>query len=124
MLNETVKGRLQQLLQQIYDGQECQSRRSSRAHFDVLVELRMEKFAHAGETVVVNMHGALIRTSAGFQLGDQVTIHVLRTGKSAPGRVVFATYEVSHHYGIELDERANIWGLSDIPPDWQKCSRC
>ena len=126
MPKETDKGRLQQLLRQIHDGQESQSRRSSRVHFDVdvLVELRTEKVAHAGEAVVVNMHGALIRTSAGFQLGDQVTIHVHRTGKSAPGHVVFTTNEVSHYYGIKLDEPANIWGLSDIPLDWQECSQC
>jgi hypothetical protein len=97
------------------------SRRSSRISYDVLVELQAERFAYAGETVVVNLHGALIRTSAPLELGIPVTLHVHITGKAAPGRVVFASYEnAPPHFGVELDKPANIWGLSDAPPDWQE----
>ena len=95
------------------------SRRSSRMKCDVLVELQGERIAYAGETVVVNLHGALIRTSAILELGNLVTIHVQQTGKVAPGRVVFASYEKSPHYGVELDKPANIWGLTDPPADWR-----
>ena len=83
------------------------------------VELQGERIAYAGETVVVNLHGALIRTSATLELGNIVTIHVQQTGKAAPGRVVFASYEPSRHYGVELDKPDNIWGLADAPADWQ-----
>ena len=96
------------------------SRRSSRLSYDVLVELQGERFAYAGETAVVNLHGALIRTSANLELGTPVTIHVYRTGKAAPGRIVFASYDSSPHYGVELDQPANIWGLTDAPSDWQE----
>lgn len=96
------------------------SRRSSRITYDVLVELKDERFAWAGETVVVNVHGALIKTSAVLELGNRVTIHVHSTGKAASGRVVFASYEHSPHFGVELDKPANIWGLRDAPADWQQ----
>ena len=95
------------------------SRRSSRVKYDVLVELQGEQFAYAGETLVVNLHGALIRTSAPLELGNIVTIHVQQTGKVAPGRVVFASYENSPHYGVELNKPANIWGMTDISADWK-----
>lgn len=96
------------------------SRRSTRISYDVIVELKGERFAYAGETSVVNLHGALIRTTAPLELGTQVTIHVHRTGQAAPGRIVFASYEKPPHFGVELDKPANIWGLTDTPPDWQE----
>ena len=105
------------------DGRETKelrrSRRSSRVNCDILVELQDERLAYAGETVVVNLHGALIKTSAPLELGNLVTIHVHRTGKAASGRVVFASYETSRHYGVELDKPTNIWGLTEAPADWQ-----
>ena len=98
------------------------SRRSSRVNFDVLLELHDERFAFAGQTVVVNLHGALIRTSAALNLGTVVTIHVHQTGKAARARVVFSSYEESPHYGIELEVPENIWGLVDAPEDWETFS--
>lgn len=95
------------------------SRRSSRVQFDVLVELRDEKFAFAGETLAVSLHGALIRVAAAFRVGAGVRIHVLQTDKVALGRVVFAGFKDAPHYGIELDAPENIWGLEDIPDDWR-----
>lgn len=96
------------------------SRRSTRIDYDVLVELKGERFAYAGHTSLVNLHGALIKTAARLDLGTQVTIYVHHTGKSASGRVVFASYDSLSHYGIDLEEPANIWGLTEAPPDWQE----
>lgn len=95
-------------------------RRSTRIDYDVLVELKGEQFAYAGETSIVNLHGALIKTAALLELGTQVTIHVHQTGKAASGRVVFASYDNPPHYGVELEEAANIWGLMETPADWQE----
>jgi len=95
------------------------SRRTSRVKYDVLVELEGEKFAYAGETIVVNLHGALIRSSAALDLGSPVIIHVQQTGKAAQAKVVFASYDRPPHYGVELEKPDNIWGLTDAPPDWQ-----
>lgn len=97
-------------------------RRSARIAAAVLIEVQGDGFAHAGEAVKVNLHGALIRTAASLELGSPITIHVPRTGKSAHGRIVFASYENSPHYGIELDRPDNIWGLRDVPEDWKNGS--
>ena len=92
-------------------------RRSTRVETDVLIELQGERFAYAGETLTVNLHGALVRTSAPLQIGTPITVHVHRTGKSAPAHIVFAQ-ESSSRYGIELDHPDNIWGISAAPADW------
>ena len=93
-------------------------RRSSRVATDVLIEVQGEDFAYAGETVTVNLHGALIRTSASLELGTPVVLFVHRTGKSARAHVVFASHEANTRYGIEFDQPDNIWGISGIPADW------
>jgi len=93
-------------------------RRSTRVQTDVLIEVQGQDFAYAGETVTVNLHGALIRTSAPLEIGTPVTVHVHRTGRSAPAHIVFATHDSGSRYGIELDHPDNIWGVSATPPDW------
>ena len=84
---------------------------------DILIEIQGERHAYAGETVTVNLHGALVRIAAPLNLGDRITLYVHRTGKSAGAGVVFADYEASL-FGIELDGPANIWGVASTPPDW------
>src|SRR5690349_879258 len=44
-------------------------RRSTRVAADVLIEVQGEKFVWAGETVIVNLHGALVRVAAPLKLG-------------------------------------------------------
>ena len=94
------------------------ARRSSRVQTDVLVEVRGEAFAYAGETLTVSMHGALIRTSAHLEIGTSVNVFVHRTGKSTRARIVFATPETGSPCGIEFDQPTNIWGLGVSPLDW------
>lgn len=97
-------------------------RRSVRVAADVLIEVQGDGFAYAGEAVTVNLHGALIRTAAPLELGSPITIHVHGTGKSAQGRIVFASFEASPHYGVELDQPDNIWGLRNVHEDWRNAS--
>ena len=97
-------------------------RRSTRIEADVLIEVQGERFAYAGETVTVNLHGALIRIAAPLNAGDRVTVHVHHTGKSAVARVVFADLELSR-FGIELERPENIWGIATPPADWESLSR-
>ena len=92
-------------------------RRSTRIPTDVLVEVQGEGFAYAGETITVNLHGALVRIAAPLKRGDQVTVHVHRTGRSAAGSVVFAN-DASRQFGIELQNPENIWGITPPPHDW------
>lgn len=92
-------------------------RRSTRVAADVLIEVQAERFAYAGETITVNLHGALVRVAGPLKHGDQVRIHVHRTGRSAPGKIVF-TSDALRQFGIELDRPENIWGMPDPPTDW------
>jgi hypothetical protein len=73
-----------------------------------------------GETIVVNLHGALVKTSGRLELGAKITVNVQLTGKSADARVVFASRERPSEYGIALDKPQNIWGISLAPADWQE----
>jgi len=93
------------------------TRRSTRISIDVLVEVQGDGFAYAGETITVNLHGALVKIAAPLNVGDRVTLYVHRTGKSAPGRVVFADAG-SSQFGVELANPKNIWGVANPPSDW------
>ena len=93
------------------------TRRSTRIATDVLVEVQGERFAYAGETISVNLHGALIRVSADLKVGDRLTIHVPSAGKSATAAIVFADLE-SSQFGLELECPDNIWGVAVPPEDW------
>jgi hypothetical protein len=73
-----------------------------------------------GETVIVNLHGALVKTSETLAVGDRVTLHVSLTGKSAPATIVFADSEDANLFGVELEQPENIWGISLSPEDWEE----
>lgn len=94
------------------------SRRSTRIAHDVLVEVQGERFAYAGETLMVNLHGALIRIAAPLKIGDRIVLYVQNTGKSAEAHIVFAD-EDSSQFGMELEHPENIWGVIIPPEDWQ-----
>jgi hypothetical protein len=94
-------------------------RRSTRIPTNVHVEVQSAGFAYVGETITVNAHGALVRIAAPLKLGERITLHVQRTGKSAPAAVVFANLS---QFGIELQSPENIWGVAAPPPDWNALS--
>ena len=73
-----------------------------------------------GETIVVNLHGALIATAIGLSIGMRISIHVYLTDKRATARVVYVDPRNAMHCGIELDEPRNIWGVSLPPDDWDE----
>jgi|GraSoiStandDraft_4_1057263.scaffolds.fasta_scaffold452819_2 hypothetical protein len=93
-------------------------RRSTRVPIQVRIDVQATGLSCDGETVVVNMHGALLRTTQQLQSGDRVTLHVHLTGKSAGARVVFADRTQALHFGIALDKPENIWGIPLPPSDW------
>jgi len=93
-------------------------RRSTRIPTDIRVEVKSDRFAYAGETITVNLHGALVRISAPLKVGDRVTLQVHHTGRSAPGAVVFAD-KGSSQFGVELERPENIWGVRVPPTDWK-----
>ena len=93
-------------------------RRSTRVPIQVRIEVQATGLLCDGETVVVNMHGALLKTSQQLDLGDRVILYVHLTGKSAGARVVFADRTQAFHFGIALDKPENIWRIPLPPPDW------
>ena len=72
-----------------------------------------------GETIVVNLHGALILTGIELRIGMRIWIHVYLTDKRATARVVCVDSENPLQCGIELDKPQNIWGISLPPDDWE-----
>jgi hypothetical protein len=94
-------------------------RRSTRVPIHVRIELHASGRSLSGETVVVNLHGALLKTSETLEVGGQITLHVSLTGKSAGARVVFADPEQALQFGIALTVPENVWGISLPPEDWE-----
>jgi PilZ domain len=95
------------------------ARRSTRVPIRIYVEVHGTGMSCDGETIVVNMHGALVRTSIPLEVGSVITIHVHLTGKSVGGRVVFAVPERPLEFGIAFDDPQNIWGIPLPPVDWR-----
>ena len=95
-------------------------RRSTRVQIRVRIELQATGSSCEGETIVVNLHGALVKTSGHLELGDRITVYVQLTGKCADARVVHASRERPLEFGIGLDRPQNIWGISLPPADWRE----
>jgi hypothetical protein len=101
-----------------------ESRRSTRVPLKVVLTVEGETGSSRcdGETITVNLHGALIATAIGLSRGMRISIHVYLTDKRAAARVVYVDPSNSMHCGIELDEPRNIWGVSVLPDDWSETS--
>jgi hypothetical protein len=99
-----------------------ESRRSTRVPLKVAiaVESGAESLMCEGETVVVNLHGALLSTTTGLSVGMRLSIHVYLTDKRAKARVVYADPKNPLHCAIELAEPWNIWGVPLPPDDWEE----
>ena len=99
-----------------------ESRRSTRVRLKVVIEAQglTEPLTCQGETIVVNLHGALIATDVPLHVGMKIAIHVILTDKRAPAEVVYIDPEQPRHCGIGLTKPRNIWGLSLPPDDWHE----
>jgi hypothetical protein len=73
-----------------------------------------------GETVVVNLHGAMILTDAHLRVGMRIVIHVILTDKRAVAKVVYVDPDRPLYCGVALERPQNIWGLSLPPIDWHE----
>jgi hypothetical protein len=99
-----------------------ESRRSTRVPLKVAiaVDSRAEPLTCEGETIVVNLHGALISTALGLGVGMRISIYVYVTDKRDKARVVYVDPEDPLRCGIELDQPRNIWGVPLPPADWDE----
>ena len=99
-----------------------ESRRSTRVPLKVVITIEggAETRTCEGETIVVNLHGALIATAIELSRGMRISIRVYLTDKRAAARVIYIDPEKPLHCGIELAEPQNIWGVSLPPDDWEE----
>lgn len=97
-----------------------ESRRSTRVPLKVVIKAQgiVEPLTCEGETIIVNLHGALISISVVLSVGMKIKIQVELTGKHADAEVVYVDPEQPMHCGIALAEPRNIWGISLPPKDW------
>jgi hypothetical protein len=101
-----------------------ESRRSTRVPLKLVIEAQgvTEHGICEGETIVVNLHGALISTSVALCVGMKIEIHVILTDKRATAEVVYVDPEQPRQCGIALAKPENIWGVSLPPDDWYEDS--
>ena len=72
----------------------------------------------AAETILVNRHGAKIRSSVPLETKMEVRVAMLAPYKWRVGQVVWADSGESE-YGIELFRPENFWGIYFPPEDWE-----
>jgi len=99
-----------------------ENRRSTRVRIKIRIAAQAvtEPLVCEGETIVINLHGALISTSIPLRVGMRIEIHVILTDKSAQGQVVYVDPDRPRLCGIALDKAQNIWGVSLPPDDWRE----
>ena|SRR5215472_12378733 len=98
----------------------AESRRGTRVPLTVAIEVQgvNERLTCEGETIIVNLNGALISTPIGLKVGMRIEIQVHLTDKRAQATVVYVDAEHPLQCGIGLAKPENIWGLSLPPEDW------
>ncbi len=81
-----------------------------------------QPFREETTTLIVNLHGAKVRTGHKVLVGMLVTIESLKTGASGKAICVIAFEpegaEPDHAIAVQLIQPGNIWGVEDPPPDW------
>lgn len=97
-----------------------QHRRSTRVPLEVSIEVdgQTGSLPFKGVTIVVNLHGALIRTLRPLEVGSTVYLRLI-SGEEGTARVIHSIPSNGLTYGIELIEPRNIWGVALPPSDWK-----
>jgi PilZ domain len=74
------------------------------------------------ETVMVSLHGGMLRAKQNFQVGDTLDIRVRDKERSARARVVWATSEVTANgvveLGFEIMDQDGFWEVNFPPDRW------
>ena len=98
-----------------------ESRRSTRVDLKVVVEVQgiNTPLTCEGETIVVNLHGALMWTSVPLRSGMKISLLTHRKGGRAAAKVVYVDSHQTQFCGIQLARPENIWGVSLPPDDWR-----
>jgi len=98
-------------------------RRSSRVLVSLALAVSGQKsdgshVSGAAETILVNRHGAKIRSTVPLEPKMEVRVAMLAPYKWRVGQVVWAD-SGEREYGIELYRPENFWGISFPPEDWE-----
>jgi hypothetical protein len=98
-------------------------RRSSRVIVSLPLAVSGQKsdgshVSGAAETILVNRHGARIRSSVPLEPSMEVRVALLAPYKWRVGQVVWADSR-EKEYGIELRRPENFWGIYFPPEDWE-----
>jgi hypothetical protein len=98
-------------------------RRSSRVLVSLALAVSGQKsdgshVSGAAETILVNRHGARIRSAVPLEPRMEVRVAMLAPYKWRVGQVVWADSRESE-YGIELHRPENFWGIYFPPEDWE-----
>jgi len=101
-----------------------ESRRSTRVPLKVVISVEggADNLTCEGETIVVNLHGALLITAVPLSEGMRISIQVFLTGKGSKARVAYVDPKDPKRCGIELEQPQNIWGVPLPPEDWMEPS--
>jgi hypothetical protein len=99
------------------------ARRSSRVLVSLPLAVSGQKsdgshISGAAETILVNRHGARIRSTVPLETKMEVRVAMLAPYKWRVGQVVWADARESE-YGIELSRPENFWGIYFPPEDWE-----
>ena len=103
------------------DSMARENRRSTRVRMKIRVAAQAvtEALVCDAETIVINLHGALVSTSVPLRVGMRIEIHVILTDKRALGQVVYVDPDQARLCGVGLDKAENIWGVPLPPDDWR-----
>ena len=76
------------------------------------------------ETVMVSLHGGMLRAKQNFQVGDTLDLRVRDKERSARARVVWATSEVTAggvvELGFEILDQEGFWEIKFPPDRWSQ----
>lgn len=99
------------------------ARRSSRVLVSLPLAVSGQKrdgshISGSAETILVNRHGARIRSTVPLETQMEVRVAMLAPYKWRVGQVVWAD-STEKEYGIELSRPENFWGIYFPPEDWE-----
>lgn len=90
-------------------------RRSARVQLKIQLSIEIgDDTVLEGETISVSKHGARIRvtsTRGRLSHGERLKVSLRRGQTAQPARVVWLDKRSDPHYGIELDDPGNFWGV-------------
>src|ERR1043166_926415 len=98
-------------------------RRSSRVLVSLALAVSGQKsdgshVSGAAETILVNKHGAKIRSAVQLEPRMDLRVALLAPYKWRTAQVVWAKPD-ENEYGIQLHDPENFWGVCFPPEDWE-----